>query len=68
MYMREIVPVPKPIIPKFKKKKKKRREGKRFFNQTVLLSLDSEWEIVHTAKLAAEARPVKTICRQLPSK
>lgn len=31
----------------------------------MLLSLDFEWEIVHTVKLAAEARPVKTICRQL---
>lgn len=59
--MREIMLAPKPIIPKFKKKK-------RFFNQTVLLSLDFEWEIVHTAKLAAEARPVKTICKQLSSK
>lgn len=37
---------------------------KRFFNQTVLLSLSSEWKIVHTAKLAAKARPVKTVCRQ----
>lgn len=45
-----------------------KKKKKRFFNQTVLLSLDSEWEIVHRAKLAAEARPVKTICRQLSSK
>lgn len=58
---REIMPVPKTVIPKFKKKK-------RFFNQTVLLSLGSEWKIVHTAKLATEARPVKTICRQHSSK
>lgn len=57
------MPVPKPVIPKFKKKKLKR-----FFNQTVLLSLGSEWKIVHTAKPAAEARPVKTICRQHSSK
>ena len=60
MCVREIMLAPKPIIPKF--------FLKRFFNQTVLLSLNSEWEIVHTAKLAAEARPVKTICRQLSSK
>lgn len=59
---REIMLAPKPIIPKFKKKRK------RFFNQTVLLSLNSEWEIVHTAKLAAEARPVKTIREQPSSK
>ena len=60
---REIMPILKPVILKFKKKKLKR-----FFNQTVLLSLGSEWKIVHTAKLVAEARPVKTICRQHSSK
>lgn len=63
--MREIMLAPKPIIPKFQKKKKRKEK---IFNQTVLLSLNSEWEIVHTAKLAAAARPVKTICRQRSSK
>lgn len=38
---REIMPILKPVILKFKKKKLKR-----FFNQTVLLSLGSEWKIV----------------------
>jgi hypothetical protein len=34
----------------------------------LLLSLVSQWKIVHTAKLAAEARPVKAIFRQHSSK
>lgn len=40
-----------------------KKNFKEIFQPTVLLSLGSEWKIIHTAKLAAKARPVKTVCR-----